>query len=236
LIILAPFRPKKDAMSKHITKEQRYTISVMLQKNITQTEIADNIGKYKSVVCRELKRNFDNRNGEYNADLAQRKYIKRLKEKPKKIKFTKSVKQYVTDKLEDDYSPEQIVGRARVENISCVSHETIYKYVWENKKQGGQLHSHLRHKGRKYRKRGSAKDKRGIIQNRVDIDHRPKIVDEKIRFGDLEIDTVIGKNHKGALLTINDRVSSLVWIKLLKSKEVPAISEKTIEALMPFKT
>jgi transposase, IS30 family len=235
LIILAPSRPKKVAMSKHLTKEQRYTISVMKQKNITQTEIADTIGKHKSVVCRELKRNCDKRNGEYNADLAQRKYIKRLKEKPKKITFTVPIKQYVTDKLKEDYSPEHIAGRAKVENMPCMSHETIYKYVWEDKKQGGKLHGHLRHKGRKYRKRGAAKDKRGIIHNRIDISMRPKIVDAKVRFGDFEIDTVIGKNHKKALLTINDRVTSIVLIRKLPGKEAQPLAQKTIETLLPIK-
>lgn len=207
----------------------------MKQKNITQTEIADTIGKHKSVVCRELKRNCDKRNGEYNADLAQRKYIKRLKEKPKKIKFTTPIKQYVIDKLKEDYSPEQIAGRAKVENMPCMSHETIYKYVWEDKKQGGKLHGHLRHKGRKYRKRGAAKDKRGIIHNRIDISMRPKIVDEKVRFGDFEIDTVIGKNHKKALLTINDRVTSIVLIRKLPGKEAQPLAQKTIETLLPIK-
>ncbi|MEZ4907266.1 MAG: IS30 family transposase [Saprospiraceae bacterium] len=222
-------------MNKHLTLEQRYTISVMIQNKYSQTDIAKTIGKHKSMVCRELKRNSDKRNGEYKADLAQKKYTKRLKEKPKKHKFTKSVKFYVIDKLRQDYSPEQIVGRAKVENIHCVSHETIYKFIWDDKKQGGNLYKHLRHNGRKYRKRGASKDKRGIIPNRTDISLRPKIVDEKNRFGDFEIDTVIGKNHKGALLTMNDRVSSLVFIRKLVSKDAIPVSSQTIETLNPFK-
>ncbi|MEZ4906206.1 MAG: hypothetical protein R2771_00790 [Saprospiraceae bacterium] len=80
-----------------------------------------------------------------------------------------------------DYSPEQIVGRAKVVKISIVSHmKPIYKFIWDDKKQGGNLYKHLRHNGRKYRKRGASKDKRGIIPNRTDISLRPKIVDEKI--------------------------------------------------------
>jgi len=61
--------------------------------------------------------------------------------------------------------------------------------IWQDKKQGGKLHLHLRRKGRKYRKRGAAIDTRGIIKDRVDISLRPDIVDQKQRFGDLEIDT-----------------------------------------------
>ncbi len=59
------------------------------------------------------------------------------------------------------------------------------------------------------------------------------VVDEKIRFGDLEIDTVIGKNHKGALLSINDRATGLVWIRLLSGKEAAPLTEATIKALLP---
>ena len=67
---------------------------------------------------------------------------------------------------------------------------------------------------------------RGFIKNRVDIDKRPTIVDKKVRFGDLEIDTVIGMNHKGALLTINDRVTGLVWIRLLSGKDASPLTRK----------
>ena len=220
---------------KHITVEQRYTISAMKEQGCKQKDIAFKIGKDKSVISRELKRNCDQRNKKYHADLAQRKYQQRQRDKPKHISFTEEIKQYVEASLKADYSPEQITGKSILDEIPCVSPERIYQHIWKDKKEGGELHTHLRHKGRKYRKRGAARDKRGIIKNRVDIDMRPKIVDKKDRFGDFEIDTVIGKNHKGALLTINDRVTSLVWIQLLSGKEADPVTEKTINALMPIK-
>ena len=101
--------------------------------------------------------------------------------------------------LRKDLSPEQIVGRSQVENIAMVSHETIYCWIWNDKRQGGDLHKYLRRQGRKYSKRGSKTQVEDLI-NRVDIDQRPSIVEQKERFGDLEIDTIIGKNHKGAIL------------------------------------
>jgi len=122
-----------------------------------------------------------------------------------------------------------------LDGIFCVSHECIYQYIWKDKKQGGHLFEKLRHTGRKYRKGGDSKDKRGILKDRVSIDDRPTIVDEKVRFGDLEIDTVIGQNHQGALLTINDRVTSLVWIQLLEGKHSEPLTKATIQALMPLK-
>jgi len=220
---------------KHITKEQRYTICVMKQQNFSQKDIAFTIGKDKSVVSRELRRNCDKRSKKYDDDLAQRKYEQRQKYKPKHIRFTDEVKQCVDELLKKDFSPEQIAGRSKIDGIPCVSHECIYQYVWKNKKEGGKLYTHLRHKGRKYRKRGNIKDTRGIIKDRVDIDQRPAIVNKKERIGDLEIDTVIGQNHKGALLTINDRVSSMVFIAKLNGKNAEELAKKTIDILFPYK-
>ena len=100
----------------------------------------------------------------------------------------------------------------------------------------GQLYLHLRHHGRKYRKRGAAKDSRGKIRDQVSIDERPEIVASKIRFGDLEMDTVLGKNHKGAILTINDRSTKLCWIRLLTGREESKpLKAATVATLMPIK-
>jgi IS30 family transposase len=200
-----------------------------------QKDIALTIGKDKSVLSRELKRNCDKRSKKYDDDLAQRKYQQRQRNKPKHIHFTDEVKQCVDELLNKDYSPEQIAGRTKIEGKSCVSTERIYQYVWQDKKEGGKLYMHLRRKGRKYRKRGNAKDTRGIIKDRVDIEQRPSIVNEKKRLGDLETDTVIGQNHKGALLTINDRVSSMTWIAKLNGKNADELAQKTIEVLNPYK-
>lgn len=220
---------------ERLTSEQRYTISVMLKQGHSKQEIATYLGKDKSVIYRELNRNCDHRNGEYKHDLAQRKYENRLKTKPKSLRFTSEMKSLVGELLKEDYSPEQISGRLKAEGKDCVSHEVIYQYVWTDKKKGGTLHLHLRCGNKRYRKRTGSKDKRGQIKNRIGIEQRPEIVDEKSRFGDLEIDTVIGKNHKKALLTINDRVTGLVWIRLLDGKHAKALTIKAIEALWDTK-
>jgi IS30 family transposase len=228
-------RLKKLKNMGHLTKAQRYGISAMLQAGKTKKEISEKIGKDKSVLSRELRRNRDGRTGKYDPDLAQRKYEKRLKEKPKHIHFTEEIKQQVIRGLNEDYSPEQIVGRAGLKGENCVSHETVYQFIWQDKKQGGNLYKHLRNRGKKYKKRGNYKSQRGIIKDRVSIGERPKIVDEKIRLGDLEIDTVIGKNHKGALLTVTDRVSLMEWIQKLSGKNAGELADETIRILEPFK-
>jgi transposase, IS30 family len=157
----------------HLTQEQRYTIEVLRNENYSQTAIAERINKDKSVVCRELKRNCDRRNGQYRADLAHRRCKKRHSDKNKNISFIQEVKDYVTKWIKEDYSPEQIVGVAKKEGLKCVSIERIYQFILEDKKQGGDLYTHLRTRGKKYRKRGASKDKRGQIVGRVGIENRP---------------------------------------------------------------
>ena len=215
----------------HLTVAQRYTISSMLKNGYSQSTIAATIAKDKSVVSRELKRNADARSGEYRSDLAQRKTDRRHKQKPKKVRFTDQVKANAEALLKQDYSPEQVVGTLSKQGKDGVSHERIYQYVWQDKKQKGNLHSHLRHQGRKYRKRGHLKDKRGIIKDRISIEKRPEIVEKRKRFGDLEVDLIIGKNHQQAMLTINDRASGMLKMSKVSSKQVQTIGQAIVEEL-----
>ncbi|EOG6908232.1 IS30 family transposase, partial [Flavobacterium psychrophilum] len=101
--------------------------------------------------------------------------------------------------------------------------------------QSGTLYTHLRNQGKTYRKPGASKDKRGLIVGRIGIENRPKEVEEKQRFGDLEIDLVIGKDHKGALLTINDRATGMLQMKKIESKDSEIVKNATIELLENWK-
>jgi IS30 family transposase len=224
-------RPNKRVAMAHITREQRYTIECLLAKGKSITYIAETIGKNKSVVSREIKRNTNERTGIYSSKNAQKYYETRQKWKHKRTYMTDSVKATIRYYLELDYSPEQIVGFCRKNDIPCVSHESIYQHIWKCKANGQDLHLHLRRKGRRYQKRGSQYKSRGTIVNRRDIDERPTIVEERKRFGDLEIDTIIGKNHKGAIVTINDRASGMLWMKKTKSRSAEDIVNATIELL-----
>jgi len=215
----------------HITTQQRYTISCMLNQGCNQTQIATAIGKHKSVVSREIRRNKDQRSGVYSHDLANRKYAKRQKEKPRHTRFTPEIQKRIEALLAQEYSPEQIMGVSKEQDIPCVSDERIYQHIWEDKRKSGQLHTHLRRKGRKYRKRGSSKDSRGIITNRVSIDKRPSIVEKRSRFGDLEADLIIGKNHNQAIVTINDRASGMLKMKKVPSKEASIVAAAINEIL-----
>jgi len=219
----------------HITHEQRYIIFELLQKGKSQKEISLAINKDKSVISREIKRNKDSRNNIYKANLAETKYRKRLKEKKKRSDFTKEKQHKIDLLLKQKYSPEQIKGICANEGVKMVSIERIYQYIWNDKKKGGNLYKNLRRTGKKYNKRKHVKSSRGIIANRRGIEERPQIVEEKVRFGDLEIDTIVGLHQKSALVTINDRLTGYVWIRKLLFKQAEYLKAATIQALEPFR-
>ncbi len=221
----------------HLTEHQRYTISTMLENGYKQIEIAAIINKDKSVISREIKRNRDKRSGEYRHDLANRKYRYRQKTKSKHKRFTADVKKDIETLIRQDYSPEQVVGTLKKKNKQTVSVERIYQHIWQDKKQKGSLYTHLRNQGRKYRKRGSSKDNRGVIIGKIMIDKRPSIVDKRERFGDLEVDLIIGKNHKQAIVTLNDRASGVLKMKKVtskKSSEVTVAINSMLEDWLPY--
>jgi IS30 family transposase len=155
-----------------LTLEQRYRIEFCLLSKMPYSQIGDYIDKDKSVISREISRNSDARNGQYKAELAHRKANDRHSTKKKKKYFTPEIETHVREYIAQDYSPEQIAGRAILEDIPCVSHERIYQFIWNDKKKGGLLYKHLRNRGKRYRKRGHSKDNRGLIAGRVDIDQR----------------------------------------------------------------
>lgn len=220
----------------HLTSEQRYTISVLLNQGMSQRFIASTLNRSPSVISREIKRNCDGRSGKYSADLAVRKCQSRHELKPKYHRLTDEMKAYIVTHLEDKLSPEQIVGISKLHGRDCVSHEWIYQMIWTNKRRNGKLHKHLRNKGKPYSKRGALKDKRGKIVNRKDISERPEIVESRERLGDLEIDTIIGKNHKKAIVTINDRKTGILKMGKVEIRNSQTVAAKAIELLMPIKS
>lgn len=134
----------------------------------------------------------------------------------------------IEEKLELDWSPEQIAGRLKHEEC-CISHESIYRYICKDKKNGGTLYKRLRRKGKKYNKRVSGKAGRGCIPNRVDIENRPAVVEEKSRIGDWEGDTIIGAEHQGAVVSHVDRCSKYTILAKVTNKTSELVQQITIE-------
>jgi len=137
--------------------------------------------------------------------------------------------------LKKGWSPEQLSGRLKRDSKINISHETIYRYIYSNQKHGGRLYKYLRHKNKKYTNRSNQYKTRGQIKNRVNINKRAKIVETKKRFGDFEVDTIIGKDHKGAIVTLVDRKSKYTLMKIVESKKADVVTQAIIELLYPIK-
>jgi transposase, IS30 family len=217
---------------KQLSQAQRYQIEILNKAGKNQKEIAELLGVSPGTICRELKRNKGKKG--YRPKQAQIKADKRRKQAAKAIKMTKEVIVEIEEKIRLDWSPEQVSGWLKVNQGIAISHERIYQHIWTDKRHGGTLYRHLRQSNKKRKKQYGSKDKRGQIRNRVSIDERPAIVAEKIRIGDWEIDTVIGQNHQGALVTIVDRVSKFTLIKKVDSKHAEVVTAATISLLQPY--
>ncbi len=215
--------------------EDRCKIETLKETKISNTRIAQQMNIDRSTIGRELKRN--SIKGKYNCQEAQKQAMNRRKYASKRHKKMNAEMTQLINKhlITDQWSPEQISGRMKKNGLNAVSHERIYQHIWQDKSEGGFLYKFLRHHGKKYNKRSGKNSGRGLIPHRVDISQRPAIVEEKSRIGDWETDTIIGKNHKGAIVSMVDRASKYTKLKLVKSKHADIVADAIIDKLSPIK-
>jgi len=216
-----------------LTEGERYQIYGLLKAGFSQKQIAQNLERHPSTISRELKRNKGLKG--YRHRQANRYAEKRRCTAAKHIKLTAEVENWIRKLIEQDLSPEQVSNYLKTHRGLKLHHETIYQFIYRDKVNGGELHKHLRIANKPYRKRYRQYDRRGQIVNRVSIDDRPKIVDKKSRIGDWEGDTIIGKGHKGALLTLVERKTLYTVIVPLKGKNAEQLKQAAIEVLTPLK-
>lgn len=201
---------------EQFTQEERYQIYALMQAGYDQTEIAEDLGRSKSTICRELKRNTGK--SCYRPRQAHMKAMERRRSKVRP-RFSSILCPFIEDLLRKDWSPEQISGRLKHEHGRAISHETIYQYVYADKKAGGDLHTHLRCQKKRRKRYGSRQNRRGIIPNRTSIDEHPSVMDSRELIGDWEGDTIIGRRHKGALVSMVVRSSLFTLIEPVNSRE-----------------
>jgi IS30 family transposase len=218
----------------HLTCEQRCQIYALLKSGHTQAHIARQIGVDPSTISRELARNSGAsgyRFGQAHEAASGRRHA--ASSTPRKM--TPEVVAVIEEKLtQEQWSPEQISGRLAQEGVATISHESIYRHVWNDKRDGGNLYLHLRHSGKKYNKRKGRNSGRGLIPNRVDIDQRPAIVATKSRIGDWEGDTIIGAQHRGAILSHVERKSKYTKLVPLPDKTAAAVVQASARVLRPL--
>jgi IS30 family transposase len=216
-----------------LTQEQRYHIYAFMKAGFLQTAIATEIGVHKSTISRELRRNRGKKG--YRPKQAHAMALERRTEAHKCVKLTPQVIALVNECIRQDFSPEQVSGFLSRMHHLRISHETIYQHILTDKTKGGTLYRHLRLSHKKRRKRYGSHDRRGQIQGRISIDERPAIVNARERIGDWEIDTVIGKKHKGALLSLVERKSKFTLLRKLPKKRADLVAEAAIDLLNPYK-
>jgi len=225
---------KKDTMSyKHLSKEQRYQIETLHRQKWSCARIGREIGCHGSSVSRELKRNVSQRG--YRGGMADDKAKARQSARRNAKAFTPQQWAYVEHYLRLNLSPEQIMGRLELEGAFKISHESIYRFVYRDKAQGGDLVSFLRCQKKKRKRYGSGQERRGTLNGRVCISQRDPIVEERSRIGDWEGDTVIGKNHQGALVTLVERKSRYTLAMRVDSKQSSPVTEAILTLMRPHK-
>ncbi|HET9711383.1 MAG TPA: IS30 family transposase [Pyrinomonadaceae bacterium] len=213
-----------------LTREQRYQIYALIKAAHNQSQIALIVGCHKSTISRELRRN----RGQHGYFPNQAQLSSRRRQRHSHApRIPLETWQRIELLLRQQWSPEQISGRLRLERQRTVSHERIYLYVYADKRRGGSLHRHLRSQ-KKQRKRYGGYIRRGQIPNRIGIEQRPAIVDSKRRFGDWEADTIIGARHQGGILSLVERKSKLTRLHKLESKAATEVKDSSIALLAPL--
>jgi IS30 family transposase len=215
---------------KQLTCKQRYQIYVLLQVQQTQNEIAKMVGIHTSTVSRELRRNRGRRG--YRPKQAHRLALSRRNKTKKSI--TEDTWKQIEGLIRIEWSPEQISGRMTLQGDRSISHEWIYQHILRDKEHGGELYKHLRCQ-KKRRKRYGAYERRGNLPNRVWIDERPAEANQRARIGDWEADTIIGRRHQQAILTLVDRKSRFVLMGKLTTRSAEEVERQMVHLLSPWK-
>lgn len=220
-------------MYTQLTREQRYAIYLGIQEGRSQSAIARQINVDRSTVSRELRRN-SNRRGRYIWKDAHESALYRRERTPGNRATDRSIlKEALRLLRSEDWSPRQISGYMRIKGAQ-ISHETIYRHIRED--ESGELKRHCRH-GMKYRRHKKVARKTRVrnIPDRVSIHERPSEADGR-RFGDWEMDLIVGKGQKGHILTLCERSTNYMLMRRLPQGRRPeAVAEAVIDMLFQFR-
>ena len=216
---------------RQIAQEERYTIHYHLRQGYSQAQIARILKRSRSTISREVRRNAQAGTGRYFPNIAQKKAQGRRRFSRYGPQFSAKQWAIACHFLQKDWSPEQISLVLRSRGILHMSHETIYRYIWRDKKSGGLLYKHLRQSSKRRRKRYRAYDSRGVLKGKRGLDQRPKAANERLHKGHFEIDLVHGAASRACILTLVDRKTRLVIIHKLKDKSMKDVAKGLIKLI-----
>lgn len=219
-------------MSYHqLTSHERYILAALRKQGFNQSEIARNLGRHRSTICRELKRNCSPWDGSYRPSKAVERTAGRRSRSRRKPHFSRTELRLVERLLRRQWSPDQISGRLRWLRVLSISHETIYRHIWNDRFYGGSLFTHLRHSGKKRRKRYGSYDSRGRLAGKRHISERPAVINDRSEPGHWEIDTVIGIDDLHCIVTLVERQTGITLIGKLKARTKEQANFRTIQLI-----
>ena len=210
----------------HLSQEERYQISALLKAGLTLAQISANLGRHKSTISREISRNSGLRG--YRPRQACLMAQNRAVNSRNARQITYADWLCVEGYLRDQWSPEQITSEV------SMSHETIYRRVYVDKSMGGDLYKSLRCQRKRRKRYAGGRDRRGQILGRRPICERPRHIEERRQIGHWEGDTLIGKGHKHAIVSLVERKSGYAVLAKVENKTAALVSAAIIERLKPI--
>ena len=218
-------------MYHQLGQKERDRIFLLKKKGLTNTEIATKLGRDKSTIGRELRRNTHQKFHQYLPDTAERKTLKR-KERGRKVRYVvkdEALKRNIIRLLKGGWSPDLIAGRLKRAKHTALNQESIYQFIYSLAGRKQNLRQYLRRAHRVRRKRyGRTHRKQGKIPNRVDITKRPHAVEKRRQFGHWEGDNVVYNQHRRALSTTVERKTRKVMIFRPRNQTARAKAMETI--------
>ena len=217
----------------HLTQQERYRIEAAIEHNQTFRQMSVAMGRSSSSLSREVARN-GTRTG-YCAAAAQTRADARMVGNTRARTIASNTWDHVRHYLQCDLSPQQACERLKAECAQTISHERIYQYIYADKAKAGTVHLRLRCQKVRRKRYASGRERRGVLKNRVGIEQRPAVVQQRTRIGDIEGDTMIGKDGQGVLLTLVDRKSRYTFARCLPSKHAQPVAQAVIDLLRQHK-
>lgn len=215
---------------RQLRAEERVQIATLRYQNFSLPKIAQILGRHRSTVWREIQRNRAPYDGGYRSARAQERAVARRKRSRRNQQFGQAEMNRVEGLLRQQWSPEQVAGYLRRQGEFSISHETIYRHVWRDLRQGGSLHGQMRGARKQRRKRYGCYDSQGRLAGKRHISERPAIVETRCQPGHWEIDTVMGTTS-ACVVTLVERQSGYLLVGKMRARTTAELNRATF-ALM----
>jgi IS30 family transposase len=206
-------------------------LAALRRQGLNQSQIARSLSRHRSTICRELQRNSTRADGRYRASTAQERTNGRRSRSRRNLRFTNQDFALVEELLRRQWSPEQVAGHLLRMGQLEISHETIYRHIWRDKREGGLLYTHLRRARKRRRKRHRSYDSRGKLAGKRLISERPRSVEKRRQMGHWEIDTVMGTGSRDCIVSMVERKTGLVLIGKLSNRTTASLNRRVIHII-----